>query len=377
MRERIRYHARWVRLLCCSAVAVGLFDAMHSQVFDTLERLLADYLLYPGAYDFAHAPRGVEVALVALLCLLPAWPRFERPLLMVLCSSAYLLAYIVGAILTVFFLAVAPPLVTPLLALLGTTSLLETMAWSEERQQRRRLERMENARQQFIDMLVHDLRKRMSSLLMTVRLLEQRAPATGGGGAELLTTLKATGERMVILIDNLLDIRKVEEGRLVARYERVALAAFLEDGLAEHQAAADLLGLRLETDWASDAAVRADRRLLGRILTNLLWNAMQHAPTGSAVVVAFTATPAGVELRISNRGRTLTPDEQAHRFHPFASSAAGSDALSATDGAGLGLAFCRLAVAAQGGAIALVSPWPAAGEGVQVCVRLPAWPDPV
>ena len=370
-REDIRYHKLWVRLICCFAIACGIANAVHFGVLTVMEAIVRELLLYGEAERFAAIPQAAEIGIVLAACLLPALPRLERPLSMIAWGGGLIVVYVFSLLGILLETDLVLPIVSPLLGSLCSTALLETMAWSEERGRRRQLEALQAARQQFIDMLVHDLKKRMSSILMTFSMLQKKLQGTPLETGELMTTILASAEHMLILINNLLDIRKMQEGTLALRRESITLKSALEDCIAEHRPAGALLGVRMRLAGDDDPRVRVDREILTRILTNLLWNALQHAPADSEVEIGYGTADGGEAFCcVANRGAPIPAGEQELLFRPFATGRADNGG-GHLRGTGLGLAFCKLAVEAHGGRIRLESPRPEHGDGVRVLFFLP------
>jgi len=372
-RDDIRYHALWVRLLCCFAVAIGVSNAVHFDLLAPLDDILRTLIVDTDVGQRAHLPASMEIAVVFCVCLAPAIPRFERPLTMFVCGTGFLVGYVALALGIVSVVGASPPISSPLLGLLGSTAVLETMAWSEERADRRQLEKLERARQQFTDMLVHDLKKKMSSILMSISVLERGvSQKTGTDRAGVMATVRASAERMLILINNLLGIRKIEEGGLTLQKERVALRALVQECLDEHAPAIGLLDIRVRLAGHRNPVARADPCILSRVFTNLLWNALQHAPGGSEIEVRCGyAGDGAVQVFVANRGTPIPPGHHDGIFQPFVSDPNGSP-LNHADGTGIGLAFCKLAVEAHGGLIEVESPWQRHGDGVKILIELPA-----
>lgn len=371
-RYDIRYHALWVRLVCCFSVAIGISNAVHFQLLTRLDGILRTLIIDTDVGQYAHLPASMEIVVVFCVCLAPAVPRFERPFTMFVCGTGFLMGYLALVLGIASVVGAAPPISAPLLGLLGSTAVLETMAWSEERANRHRLEDLERARQRFTDMLVHDLKKKMSSILMSLTVLERGSDRPNTDPASVMATMRASAERMLILINNLLGIRKIEESGLALQRERVALRTLVQDCLDEHAPAIGLLDVRVRLAGHRNPVVRADPDILSRVFTNLLWNALQHAPQGSEIEVrcGYTADNA-VQVYVANRGTPIPPDCHNNIFQPFVSEPNGLQTRH-VDGTGIGLAFCKLAMEAHGGAIGVESPWQRHGDGVRVLVELPA-----
>jgi signal transduction histidine kinase len=371
MRNRFKlgYDLRWVRLLCCMGWAVGVIDASHFHLLSALDYVFLDVFTDGNARIGPSPGWLVEYAIVMATCLLPALPRFERPLTMVFFGTSLVMTYWLATALLFVFAGHLLPLASPLVGVFGSTAVLEAMAWSEERVQRKRVEQINRVRLQFTDMLVHDLKKRMSTILTSLSLLGKKAE-DGGGPSEILTTLRVSAERLLLEVNNLLDIRNIEECGARPRRERVELGRLLEESVAEHKPAADLAGARLRLDAQPGITFSADRHMLHRVMTNLLWNAIQHAPEGSDIEVGCDMSKGMVAIRVANRGDVIPPCKQETMFQPFLSRSA-EDRDGHREGTGLGLTFCKFAVEAHGGDIQVESPHRVTGDGALLVVRLP------
>ena len=371
-RLRFSYDQLWARMVACLLMANAFWYGIGSPVLGALERLLAGILIDTPFYGLPVLGAGQDTALVQLICLLPALVRVERPLGLIgvglALASAYCTVFLAALLWNGFLL----PLVGPLLALAASVAVLGGMAWSEERARRRHLSRMEEAKQRFTDMLVHDLRGRLSSIGISLTMLEKELPEPSPRARTLVDAIRGSSARMLLQINALLDIRKMQEGRLALQPQRVALASAVRESLQEHAAVAELCGVRLEHPDRPEgnALVDVDPEVFSRILGNLLWNALRHAPRGSAVEVVLERQERAASIHVRNGGMAITTAEQAELFQPFVSYLHRTNSLS-SPGTGLGLAFCKLAMEAHGGSIRLESPRLPEGDGVCVTLTLP------
>lgn len=375
-RPHLSYHVRWVRLLCCCAVGLGVGTLVGSAFLSSLEASLQHFLV-PGDPDptwFTDISLGMERRIAFGLCLALAIPRFERPISMILCGLVFVLLYAGAYLYALISVRLVLPVISPAIGLVAASAVLETMAWNGERSRRRGLERLEASRQRLADMLVHDLRKRVSSALMSLHILERSEGTDRLSEREhrrTLSALRASLERTTLMIGNLLDIRKTQEQGLALTREPLQTTEILEQCRQEIGSAVELAGLTLAIESEAHATVIADREVVARILANLVWNALQHAPRGSTIRLASRTSDAGGTLfSVGNRGPTIPPEWQEQVMRPFISGA-GNDEGPRPGSAGLGLAFCKLAAEAHGAALELESPWQEAGEGVLVRVIFP------
>jgi signal transduction histidine kinase len=167
---------------------------------------------------------------------------------------------------------------------------------------------------------------------------------------ESAAQIRVEARQLTRMIVNLLDLSKGDEGKLEARGATLQLSGLLEKVFSELGAAAEARNVRLETVLEVHG-VWADEDLLRRVLTNLVENAIRHAPSHSVVRVDSTRAEGGALLRVSDDGSGVPKELVTHIFDPFVQAeAAAGQALTRT-GRGLGLAFCRVAVEAHGGRI--------------------------
>ena len=183
--------------------------------------------------------------------------------------------------------------------------------------------------------------------------------------------MKRYRPRSARLIQNLLEISKIEEGKLPTTIEPVVLAELVDEVLAEHRVLATQAGRTLQVDVSTALpAVAADRALLRRALGNLVGNAVRHS--GSPVVyVEARADDDGMRVRLAVRdeGRGIPPAQHERIFEKFASIRR-SPADEPFRDTGLGLPFSKLAVHQMGGELTLAS-FP--GSGATFTVTLPVF----
>ena len=152
--------------------------------------------------------------------------------------------------------------------------------------------------------------------------------------------------------------------------ESVSLKRMLEESIEEHRSAGDLAGIGIRMTGGDGLKIHVDRQIFWRILSNLLWNALQHAPQGSEIEVGYNAVADDmVNIYIANRGTPIPEHERDLLFHSFVSHHRGWRTRP-IDSTGLGLTFCKLAVEAHGGSIQLESPWEKHGDGVRISISL-------
>lgn len=355
-------------LLVAGAVSAGLWGGFFEEIEN---HVYASFMAGPR-FGSSHLPLYAEIGTIFLVCLIPAVVRMNQPMVLLACCVGVTFIHILIASLVLLIYDISLPLTAPFIALAGYSGLLECFAWNEERGHRKSLEALEASRQQLTDMLVHDLKRRMSSILMGLSVLKKEGNSSPERRDTLLETIRASAERMLLLTGNLLGIRRMESPGMVLRKERVQLRSLVQEALRDHGSAGLLVGVQLAVTNAGDAEVSLDKSLILRVMANLIWNALQHAPEGSTIEISCGPVGGGqVMISVANHGKVIAAEDIPRFFNAFESGTSGPrDSLIASTG--LGLTFCRMAVEAHGGSIRLESPWRDAGDGVKAIVALPA-----
>jgi signal transduction histidine kinase len=359
-----------LRLGACLLVALAMMAGHHAGLDRPLDNQVLGAFLTSTAWS-SHLPRVAELAIIAFCCLAPAIVRMEQPLVMLAFGSGMAFVFFLISSLMLLALDIALPMAASLIGLFVSTGAVEMQSWGDERRRRRALEQLDKSKQQFTDMLVHDLKRRMSSILMSLSALESRTAEADERSRELMATMRASAERMLLLTGNLLDVRRMEESRMPLYRERVSLRNMVLESVKDLRQACSLTGATIEATGQADAELSLDRGVFLRIMANLLWNSLQYGREGSAIEVGYGLHAAGTAfVEVANHGPCIPPDGQARLFSAFASSTSGpGDSRVASTG--LGLAFCKLAVEAHGGSIAIESPWRPHADGVLVRILLP------
>jgi signal transduction histidine kinase len=232
------------------------------------------------------------------------------------------------------------------------------------RRQRDDLVRLQLQKERLTAFVVHDLKNPVNSIDLHAQVLlrDKELPRRLRESAE---SIRDEARSLTRLIMNLLDISKSEEGKLLPKLTRVDVEPLVASVLE----ALDVRARAKEITFKSAlevVEVAADPDLLRRVLENLLDNALRHAPEGSSVEVRALRRDRAVELRVTDSGSGVPPAMREKIFDRFVQVESANRAASRS-GRGLGLAFCRLAMEAQGGRI-----WVEEAEpGAVFCLSLP------
>jgi signal transduction histidine kinase/ActR/RegA family two-component response regulator len=233
-------------------------------------------------------------------------------------------------------------------------------ARAEAERQRSEAERANQAKSEFLSRMSHELRTPMNSILGFAQLLARiDLPAQQAKGVQHI--LKA-GRHLLRLINEVLEIARIEAGRENFSLEPVALAPALEEALGlvrplAQQHAVTLHGGANGDAWPGEAFVLADRQRLVQVLLNLLSNAIKYNHPGGAVHLRAGPLPGGGwEVRVEDTGRGVPADRAHQLFTPFARLGAEQTEV---EGTGLGLALSLRLCEAMGTTLALESSTPA------------------
>ncbi len=229
------------------------------------------------------------------------------------------------------------------------------------------LRRVERSRQELVGMLGHDIRNLANSLVAFLQLvrLGQLDPSRAEFG-ELLGLSESNVTELLRMVNALLDVYKMEEGRLEADQRVIRIQELGTKSIAQLAAEARARGVALTCE-AGDVTAFVDETLIVRVLTNLVANAVKHTSGGGSARIEAAPSADGdwVVVRVSDTGVGVTAEDAPNIFDRFYQSAGGRS----RGGTGLGLAFCKLAVELHGGTIRVANPGEA---GAIIELTLPA-----
>src|SRR5205807_1272775 len=234
--------------------------------------------------------------------------------------------------------------------------------------QQRAAERM---RSEFTSTLSHELRTPLTSIIGSLQLL--RAGALGEVPKEqdeMVEIAEKNSQRLLDLINEVLDIEKIESGQLTLVPEPMALDALLGESLRLNQGYADRFRANLALHGeVPQVVVRADRKRLMQVMTNLLSNAAKFSPPNSAVDVTVAHKDAAVRVEVSDRGPGIPEAFRGRIFGRFAQADSADSRVKG--GTGLGLAICKRLVEMMQGRIGFED---REGGGTTFFFELPVMP---
>lgn len=217
------------------------------------------------------------------------------------------------------------------------------------------LEEADRTKNQFLGMAAHDLRNPSGNIVsLADLLLDEEMPVERGESIELLGLIRDQAQGMLNLLKQLLDISKIEAGKLELHPELTVLATYVEQTRKRQRLLAEHKKISLLTEVADGLpSVVFDRERIGQVLGNLLSNAIKYSPAQTAVVLGVRAVPGSVEFSICDQGQGLRPEELPTLFGAFQRGSA--KPTGGEDSIGLGLCICKKIVEAHGGKIGVES----------------------
>lgn len=220
----------------------------------------------------------------------------------------------------------------------------------------------------FLARMSHDLRTPLNAILGFSQLLAlDPALAQGGGARRQVQLIHDAGKHLLAMIDEMLDLTRIESGGLHLSLETVDAGALVEECLqlvgvlaAKHQATLE------QRHGDAKYLVHADHTRLRQVLVNLLTNAIKYNKAGGRVEVVLSHAPGGVQVAVTDSGQGMTPAQLAGLYQPF--NRLGAEA-SGVEGTGLGLVIAKQLIEAMHGRLEVCS---VPGAGSTFTLTLPA-----
>ncbi|MGB1013525.1 MAG: hybrid sensor histidine kinase/response regulator [Nannocystaceae bacterium] len=237
--------------------------------------------------------------------------------------------------------------------------------YDEVDQNFRDLQQLQRHRDNLTNMLVHDIRSPLTAIVGFHQLLRMDLDGVVGGETlEYLDVASESAEKIARMLTELLDIQRLEEGRLELRRVSTGLTSLVSTTLTKMVSL--LEGRTLEIQEVPDSCrALVDAELVGRTIENLFSNVCKYTPRGTHIRIGIREVPHAVEIFVADNGPGIPLDQQAAIFERFNQ---GGRTGARSRGCGLGLTFCRLVMHAHGGEISVKSE---SSQGSEFCLRFP------
>ena len=213
------------------------------------------------------------------------------------------------------------------------------------------------AKSDFLSRMSHELRTPLNSVIGFARVLRRNGAATfAPEDLTYLDRIQANGEHLLKLVNDILDVARIEAGRVTAEMGTVRLDALIREIVEQLEGQPRAAGVALRADVPSvPVVVETDSRLLRQVLINLVGNALRFTHRGQVVVslIVDAATPRALRIDVADTGIGIPADRQRAIFEPF--EQADSTTSRAYGGTGLGLSIARSLCEALGYSLTLTS----------------------
>jgi PAS domain S-box-containing protein len=209
----------------------------------------------------------------------------------------------------------------------------------------------ERVKKEFTSTLSHELRTPLTSIIGSLQLINTGMFGTlDQDAAELALVAERNAQRLLDLINDILDLERIDSGRLSLNAEDVSLDEVMQESVVLNRAYAERFGVRLKLSAEPPkVTVHADRRRLLQVMTNLISNAAKFSPEGGNVELSASCDDALVQVSVEDRGPGIPQEFRSRIFGRFAQ--ADSALTRKKGGTGLGLAICKRLIELMGGEI--------------------------
>lgn len=227
------------------------------------------------------------------------------------------------------------------------------------------------AKSEFLSRMSHEMRTPLNAVIGFTQLLRMQPEGAPSKVAEYADHILRASEHLLGLVNEVLDLQRVEEGRAALEPRSIELAPFLDSTLELLRPAAEAAGIALASQIPPGRWVRADERCLRQVLMNMISNAVKYNRPGGWVLVSLIDAPSGrCAIAIEDTGSGLTDEQLARLFQPF--ERLGHE-TTGIEGSGLGLVITRSLIEQMGGSVSLSS---VPGAGTLARIELPAAESP-
>ena len=229
--------------------------------------------------------------------------------------------------------------------------------------------RAEQLKDEFVSTVSHELRTPLTSIRGSLGLIAGTAAGTLPEPVlKMLEIANRNAERLVLLVNDILDMQKIQSGHMRIVLERTAVRPLLNHALASTQSYAPDKELRFSlTDDTQDAEIDVDPERLGQILANLLSNAAKFSPKGGLIGLSVAFAGPNVRISVSDEGPGIPESFRGRVFERFAQAETSS--TRSTGGTGLGLSISKVLAEAMDGSLSFET---ARGRGTVFHLDLPA-----
>ena len=224
---------------------------------------------------------------------------------------------------------------------------------------------LEQIKNEFISIVSHELKNPLASIYGALTLLTKKE-LDPKDQANLLNTAQRNSELLAKIINDIMDVERLQLGKLKLEIRKIPLKEIILDSIKSSETVLKKCEVKIVTDKLCDVEVNGDSQRLTQVMMNLLSNAIKFSPNGSTIEVSMIPDEQSVKICVKDHGRGIPKDFQPKIFEKFAQ--ADSSSRRAYGGAGLGLYICKSIIDGHGGKIGYQT---SAGDGTTFFFELP------
>ncbi len=214
----------------------------------------------------------------------------------------------------------------------------------------------ERKRREIIEMVGHDLRSPLSAIKVTLALLNE---GIYGGlsdkGKNRVLAAEQSSERLLMLINDLLDVERLESGTFVLETDDIGMKNAIEDSVAVVKPLADNKRLTIVIECDEELQLEADKKRLAQIMVNILSNAIKFSPEGKAIKINAKALENTVRIEVEDEGPGISAADKERIFEHYQQSTDKDSSSDSEPSSGLGLSICKALIDAHKGTIGVDS----------------------
>ena len=213
----------------------------------------------------------------------------------------------------------------------------------------KRLKELDKLKSDFVSMVSHELKTPLTAMRTSAQVLEAAGIATETK-REMLDIILRNIDRQTNLVNDLLDLSRIESGRMKLKFERVSLDSLIADSIESVKHAASEKGIKQNLELSESlSSVKGDREKLTQVVINLLNNAIKFTPRSGEITIKAIELNGQVEVKVRDTGIGIPPEDLDKVFDKFYQI--DSTLTREAGGTGLGLAICKGIVEAHNGKI--------------------------
>lgn len=203
----------------------------------------------------------------------------------------------------------------------------------------RRLEVLNQEKDQFLGIVAHDLKNPLSTILLRAQMTQMKATQiTPEKLHDSMAFICSDAQRMLKILSNLLEINRLEMGKIDLNIESVDVKAVLHSLIAVWQEKAQLKNIAIVAEWDETPVwIQTDKHLLFQILENLLSNALKYSPYNASVWLEMPSSVTEYTIHIRDQGPGLSPEDQRKLFQKFSRLSAQPTGGESSNGLGLSI----------------------------------------